>query len=848
MSLNLIKPKLHNILFILLLISSCSSEKFLTQGNNLLSDNKIYINGSERKSDPINELLLPKPNTYFFGIPLKLQLNSWAKEFPEDNFKKWLNKKENRSKNLNKLISPKQVYQLERYYVKFNSWLKKNGEKPSLVDSLLIKKNIKKLNQYYKNLGYFDVSSDYEINQIRPNIQEIKYNVTLDEVYVVNDFVEKIKSIELKNLFLSNKSQSFIKPGNSFTIESVEQERNRIIKLFRNNGVYNFQQNSIQFIAKIDSTGIDKTIDVVLEISPIQRRINDTLKVIPYKRYKVDEINVFIESTNNNNLTYDFHNYYDKFKISSKEKLKYKNKAITDPIFIKIDDWYSDNDRTLTYKYFNSLGNFKYPSITYEPKSDSTLISSIFLTPKERFSLGIDLDLSHSNIQNIGMGLGITNGIRNIFKGTEVLDFRIKSTLGASRNSSITNDRFFNLFELGADIKIKFPKIISPLPISLNKFISKEMNPITQLTFGTTLQENIGLDKQYFGSSYEYQWNPKESKKIIFKLVDLEFVNNKNIENYFNVYRNSYDRLNSIAKNNSVNDELINEEGDLSIPYGANLFIENVQNGILEIDNQSDINRVNSISERQNRLTVNNLILGSSISLNTNSQESILDEDFYQLKWKIEWVGNILNSMLELTSKKNVQGQYTINGVAPSQYLKSEIDYIKHFQTGNNRILAFRFFGGIAIPTGNSNSIPFSRSYFAGGANDNRAWKAYKLGPGITKNTTEFNEANLKISTNLEYRFPIIGPLKGALFIDAGNIWNVLDNVKDPDASFEKFSDLSEIAIGSGFGIRYDLNFFVFRFDTAFKTYNPSLERQNRWLSEFSLKQAVFNIGINYPF
>ena len=75
-----------------------------------------------------------------------------------------------------------------------------------------------------------------------------------------------------------------------------------------------------------------------------------------------------------------------------------------------------------------------------------------------------------------------------------------------------------------------------------------------------------------------------------------------------------------------------------------------------------------------------------------------------------------------------------------------------------------------------------------------------------------------------------------------------MDNVKDPDASFEKFSDLSEIAIGSGFGIRYDLNFFVFRFDTAFKTYNPSLERQNRWLSEFSLKQAVFNIGINYPF
>tara|TARA_X000001036_G_scaffold358514_1_gene341022 strand:- start:4142 stop:5266 length:1125 start_codon:yes stop_codon:yes gene_type:complete len=374
------------------------------------------------------------------------------------------------------------------------------------------------------------------------------------------------------------------------------------------------------------------------------------------------------------------------------------------------------------------------------------------------------------------------------------------------------------------------------------------MNPITQLTIGTTLQENIGLDKQYFGTSYEYQWNPKKSKKIIFKLIDLEFVNNKNIENYFNVYRNSYDRLNIFAKNSLLENQFFGIDGNLTIPEGANVFIEKVQNGSLTIDDSNEIEQINSIRERQNRLTVNNLILGSSLSFNKNSQEDLTDEDFFQLKWKVEWVGSFLNSILKLTSKQNEFGQYVINGVSPSQYFKTEIDYIKHFQTGRDRLIAFRFFGGLALPTGNSNNIPFSRSYFAGGANDNRAWKAYKLGPGITKNSNEFNEANLKISSNLEYRFPLIGPIKGAFFIDAGNIWNISDNVNDPEASFDSISDLSEIAIGSGFGIRYDLNFFIFRFDTAFKTYNPSLEKQKRWLSEFSLKQAVFNIGINYPF
>ena len=198
--------------------------------------------------------------------------------------------------------------------------------------------------------------------------------------------------------------------------------------------------------------------------------------------------------------------------------------------------------------------------------------------------------------------------------------------------------------------------------------------------------------------------------------------------------------------------------------------------------------------------------------------------------------------------EKNNLGQYEIGGIAPSQYVKTEIDYIKHWQIKKNNILAIRFFSGIAIPFGNANNIPFSRSYFSGGANDNRAWRAYSLGPGISKNINEFNEANFKLSLNFEYRFKILGKMNGALFVDGGNIWNVLDNIEDENSRFNSFKDLREIAIGSGFGLRYDFDFFVFRFDTGFKTYNPSLENKDRWWSEYALNRAVFNIGINYPF
>ena len=105
---------------------------------------------------------------------------------------------------------------------------------------------------------------------------------------------------------------------------------------------------------------------------------------------------------------------------------------------------------------------------------------------------------------------------------------------------------------------------------------------------------------------------------------------------------------------------------------------------------------------------------------------------------------------------------------------------------------------GIAIPFGNSNFIPFTRSYYAGGSNDNRAWQAYKLGPGSSSRFNEFNEANFKIALNIEYRYPIIKRLNGAFFIDTGNIWNFENNISDKEQVFNGLRDLNELAIGSG--------------------------------------------------
>ena len=178
--------------------------------------------------------------------------------------------------------------------------------------------------------------------------------------------------------------------------------------------------------------------------------------------------------------------FYGNFNLFSKGKLKFNPKTITSGISIKKGELYSDEDRNLTYRYFTNLKNFKYPSINYSliSEEENALRASIYLSPKERFSLGFDLDLSHSNIQDFGIGLGGGLGIRNVFRGAELLELNIKNTLGASRDIAQVGDQFFNLFELGADLKLSVPRLL--IPWVKKDLVALFMIPKTEIILGTS--------------------------------------------------------------------------------------------------------------------------------------------------------------------------------------------------------------------------------------------------------------------------------------------------------------------------------------------------------------------------
>ena len=836
------------------IIYSCSSVKKVPEGAQLLTKNTLLVNEKIIKDERIESLLSQKPNSKLplIGFPLRLSMYNMAKDKPDSLYYAWLERKPNRRNNLAKFLSNKQVDRLSESFIVsgFSNFLKRTGEAPVIIDEKRIQSSRNRLKAYYTfNLGYFDV----EVNTKRDTVGKKKGSVTYEIITgtpsVYDTITNSIESSTLEPLYEAIESQSLIKKGNRFNAEELSKERERITNYFRENGVYYFQVNHIKY--DIDTLNNEHRVNVNVNIENRFVKDGDTLKKTPFRIYTINEVNIYTVngSKKDINRIKDSVSYRD-YQIYSDGKLNYKPKALTNAVFIQKGDLFSDKNRTLTTRSLGNLTVFNAPNIEYieDPNDENGLISNIYLVPRKKFSWTPSIDFTHSNIQDFGITGSMSVAWRNVFKGAEILQFGARGNIGSSRDMANPNNVFFNIAEYGADIKLTFPRIV--FPIDTRRIIKKEMLPTTLMSFGLTNQRNIGLDKENFTGTIAYNWLPREGVTSRFDLANIQFVRNLNIENYFNVYGSSYSTLNDLAQIYNVDPNNINPNSNNLTFNGAINFIDQV------VSNQTSLNPedreyqiIRSIGERRKRLIENNLIIASSYSFTKTTKVGFSDNSFYILRAKIETAGNVASLLArEVNEPLSENGNETLLGVEYSQYIKPEADFVKHWDFGKKNVLAIRTFAGIAIPYGNANSIPFSRSYFGGGANDNRGWQAYSLGPGRSGAINDFNEANLKLAFSAEYRFNFFGQLNGALFADAGNIWNVFDNVTDPDYTFNGLKSLQDIALGTGIGFRYDFNFFVFRIDLGYKAYNPAKEMSERWFRDINLSRTVLNFGINYPF
>ncbi|RBN49132.1 translocation and assembly module lipoprotein TamL [Flavobacterium psychrolimnae] len=852
-----ISTKITAFIVIAILICACNAVKRVPDGKLLLTKNEITVNDKAIKDENVFNQLYQKPNSTLLGYRLRLNLYNLANLNPDSTYQAKFANNPEKFKRKSKWLSEKQVNRLGKsfWYHGIHDFLKRTGEPPVIIDKDRADKSLLRLKYYYFNNGFFNVNAAYNIDTLAIKKAKIKYAITPGNAYFLDSLRTTILTPALDSLYETNKTNTYIKSGNQYKTDDFENEKNRITTHFRNNGVYYFQSNYVTF--DIDTIKKVNQANINLMINNYSYQDGDSTRTEPFKIYKISDVNIYTDySPSNNTLNITDSTRYKNFNLYSHEKLKYKPKAITNAIFITKGGLYADNKTVLTTRYLNNLKIFNYPSIQYEvDKRDTTaqsLIAKVYLTPRKKYSFGTTLDLTHSNIQDFGIGLSVSETIRNVFNGAETLEIAARGNIGSSKDLANPKNNFFNVSEYGLDLKLNIPRIL--MPFNTDRIIAKSMIPSTLITVGFAKQRNIGLDKENFTGGLSYNWTPKINHTAKFDLFNTQFVRNLNPKNYFNVYGSSYNALNDISKEYNTNPSYYNNDidKDLLIEQGTAGFTNDVLTGnanFLKPLEAADIESVKSIEERRLRLTENDFILATSFTFSKTTKKDLADNNFYLFRTKIESAGTILSAFAKTSNqKKNSNGNYEIFNLEYSEYIKTEFDYIKHWDLSKEKIVAFRSFFGIAIPFGNSNYIPFSRSYFSGGSNDNRAWQPYGLGPGSSGALDDFNEANMKIAISAEFRFKLLGNLKGAVFADAGNIWNTLDNVVDEKSTFTSLSDLKDMALGTGFGIRYDLSFFVIRFDLGFKTYNPANETNKRWFREYNFANSVLNFGINYPF
>lgn len=821
------------ILFAFFLLA-CNSTKYVADGKFMLAENKFFIDSAKTGAPNLQKYVLQKPNAKFLGLPIGLYLYNLGNPNKPKTPKKWGEKNPNSYNFIKSIFSEKQSIAYANAFINLNkSFL--DYPKPEILNLIKINGTANNLLAYYKTQGYFKSSIQTIIK--RDSLQKkatVSYYLNKGKPTTLDTIKIRIESPILDSIYRNSGMNSLLKTGDQYNDQTFRNEAEQVVKLFKNSGIYHFTEAAIGFYVDSTRTDYKTNVDYIISGNRIDEDANGNYVDKPFKIHKIKSVNVTTDysfskkdSNTKDTMTYNGINYF------AFNKIKYNPKYLSQSLFLLPGDTYKDSLNNLTRTHLKSLKNFKSTTIKFTPdkENSSNLHMDVLLSPIEKYTLGFETELTHSNIRNIGTSAKFSLTNRNTFKGAELLKL---SVLGSWFDSNAGPG-----WEIGADISLEIPRFLAPF--GLSKLVPKRMSPRTLISLGTSIQENIGLDRQTLTLLADLRWQYNQQKTINLELFNLQYIQNLNNDSYFNIFNSEYRNLNQVAQT-YFNDPT----RELSIPEEVLSFMETVASDTdFRNSNPQEFNTNLNILNRYNIITSDFLIPTIAYTYTYNNQSNFKDNNFSFFKIRVANSGSFLGF---LSTSENENDKTTFFDIPLAQYFKTDIEYKKFWDIGNNNsVIGFRTFVG-AIFTYNNADIPFVKSYFAGGSNDIRAWQTYELGPGSRNTGLEFNVGSFKFLTSAEYRFDIVSRLKGALFVDAGNIWDISGSpFVEEGAKLTNFSSLQNIAVGSGFGARLDFSFLILRFDVGFKTYEPYLEG-NKWFKNYDFQNAVYNIGINYPF
>lgn len=716
--------------------------------------------------------------------------------------------------------------------------IKSFGTPPAILDSTLVEISRSQIQKYLKSKGYrkAEVKADIKVKNKRA---EVKFTAKSGPAYFIDNISDSIPDQAVKQIYKSQKPAfSHLHSGMQYDEDSLSYEREQIYRIMKENGYYYFLRPYVNFdVFGAEASSTSNKIDLKLNIidppkeKHTQFYINYTHVIVaPNPDGLPDSARYKLSKDTVNGVIYtDF-------------SKRFRRNPIVRYNFLKKDDLYDTRNENLTYDRLYELNIFKNVRIT-EIRRDSTsnkLVSVILLTPQKIMSNRVEGEIPF-NGGTVGFNLSNTYTNNNIFRGAERFELQVKGGLQSriGNGASPFKDIYQRDFSVSASVTV--PRLLIPF-------------------YNPTLGSN-GMPHTTFASSYIYALQQDVSVRNIF------------------INSITYDWVETKSKLHSLT--------PLNFEYRFGELSKNIDTALLTNNRYyADL------------LARKYITLGMKYTYTLNANKLNQKRTFVYLRAGADIAGNLLQAISKITGtagdpRNGDPGK--ILGVAFNQYFRPEVDIRWYKHLGGDRQFVARLSTGLAYAYGNSTQlgVPIEKQFFAGGSNGIRAWQARTLGPGNYNREVITSEelrrsffgldqlADLKIETNLEYRFMIArnifgGALKGATFIDAGNIWDIrkkqqfiINNTpSNNDLSILRLNKLAQqIAIGTGVGLRYDVQYFVFRFDLGLKVKDPQFIGADQWvISKFltggkSFKQEYFathspdtyrfiqfNFGIGMPF
>ena len=673
-------------------------------------------------------------------------------------------------------------------------WLKnKVGAPPVYLSDVDIARNVSLLENKLNNEGYFQSHVNYEIKEgkIASTIL-FKAHVTEPYRYDTIRFPQGEETLPRSIRGISE--ESLLKPGQRYDLDIMKQERARIEKELKDQGYFYFDDAYLLFRA--DTTIGDRKID-------LHMTIKDDAPGQAQRIYRIGNINVYPD--------YDFENSATLGKVDTTmvgnthyihSDDSFKPEAITRHVRLKEGNVYTKEAELVTLNRLIQLDVFKFVNVDFTDVGHRELRSDVYLTPFKKKSLRLELQAVSKSNDNVGPNLTASFRNRNFLRGAE--RYELNLTAGYEFQVSGQSDQPLNSYILGVENVLTIPRFVSPIKI---ENVSSRFVPETKLKLGfKTLKRVDFFTLNSIELDYGFSWRETLTRRHELYPITVDYIQLGNVSERF--------------------DSLLT-----SRPLFARSYEEQ-------------------------------FILGTGYSFYYNSQgkeERINRIHNFYFNGNLDLSGNLMHLIQSGTSsRENTDDEpYQLLGSPYSQFVKADIDFRHFWRLSAKSKLASRLIAGVGVAYGNSVVLPYTKQFSIGGSSSIRAFRARSVGPGLYEapESEQFVDqtADVKLETNFEYRFDIIGIFKGAVFLDAGNVWTVKDDEDRMGSTFSSSSFYRQIAVGTGVGLRMDVQFFVLRFDFAFPLKTPA---NQKWkFSEIAIndrtwrqQNLILNIAIGYPF